>query len=250
MNEEGDPDVRKFYAKLYYELLDDSKMGRLPDALWRRFVECILMAGEFDEDGFLPSTADIAWRLRLEENELCSQLEALEKVGVLDVRPFTNGQPRWYVTNYSKRQQPVSGAERVRQSRQRSKDSKEKREDIYIDTNVTQTLHETLHKRYMFRYTIPEPVNAMIMAIQPIVKTALTSSTEEQFVDAAYALIGWGATPADMEGWPEYWEKNCYYSTKTMASLKSMVDGYRDYAASKNVSASIQGKDADGGFYA
>ncbi len=244
--------MRKFYAKIYYELLDDSKMGKLPDKLWRRFVECILLAGEFDEGGFLPSVADIAWRLRMDEDVLCSQLDELAKVGILDVRPFTNGQPRWFVVNYAKRQKAVDGAERVRQHRQRALDNKieeenKKREDIYIDTNVTSVVTKTLHKRYTLHNVHPEPVNQMVMAIEPLVKTALTASTEEQFVDAAYALIGWGATPSDLSGWTAYWETHCYYTPRTMASLKSFIDGYRDYASAKMAAPTV--RDADGGFY-
>ena len=38
----------KFWIKLYHEILDDPKMGRMPDRLWRRTIELFLLAGELD----------------------------------------------------------------------------------------------------------------------------------------------------------------------------------------------------------
>lgn len=44
----------KYWIKLYHEILDDHKMGRLPDRLWRRVIELILLAGEQDDEGLHP----------------------------------------------------------------------------------------------------------------------------------------------------------------------------------------------------
>ena len=60
----------RYWIKLYHEILDDPKMGRLPDALFRRAIELFLIAGENGRDGGLPALADIAWRLRADEIEL------------------------------------------------------------------------------------------------------------------------------------------------------------------------------------
>ena len=59
----------RYWIKLYHEILDDPKMGRLPHALFRRAIEFFLMAGEYGRDGGLPALADIAWRLRADEIE-------------------------------------------------------------------------------------------------------------------------------------------------------------------------------------
>ena len=59
-----------YWIKLYHEILDDPKMGRLPDKLFRRVIELFLIAGETHENGKLPSIDDMAWRLRLDPEEL------------------------------------------------------------------------------------------------------------------------------------------------------------------------------------
>ena len=68
----------KYWIKLYHEVLDDPKMGRLPDRLWRRTVELFLMAGDNDEGGYLPDTEDIAWRLRSNIEEVETELDELK----------------------------------------------------------------------------------------------------------------------------------------------------------------------------
>lgn len=103
-----------YWMKLYYEMLDDPKVGRLSDSEHRTMVNCFLLAGKMDEDGRLPSVADIAWQLRRDEGELLADMEALAKVGILLV--VEGG---WMVTNFVKRQARVSDAERQRAYRDR-----------------------------------------------------------------------------------------------------------------------------------
>ena len=43
----------KYWIKLYYEILDDPKLGKLTDWLFRRAIELFLLAGENDNDGLL-----------------------------------------------------------------------------------------------------------------------------------------------------------------------------------------------------
>jgi hypothetical protein len=52
------------WIKLYIEVLDDVKMGTMPDSLWRSTIELFLAAGEAYEDGRLPKLERLAWRLR------------------------------------------------------------------------------------------------------------------------------------------------------------------------------------------
>ena len=112
----------KYWIKLYHEILDDPKMGRLPDNLWRRTTELFLIAGDLDAEGYLPSVGDMAWRLRLDEDALESELQELAAVSIVEQR---DGQ--WLVTNFAKRQAPVDNAER--QSRYRNR----KRKELYSD---------------------------------------------------------------------------------------------------------------------
>ncbi len=103
-----------YWIKLYHEILDDPKMGRLPDALWRRTIELFLLAGEMEtDDGRLPPSGDMAWRLRLSDAALLADLEALAAIGIL--RHDVDG---WWVANFSKRQGASPAAERMRKYRE------------------------------------------------------------------------------------------------------------------------------------
>jgi len=106
----------KYWLKLYYEILDDPKMGRLPDKQWRRVIEFFLMAGEVDQEGILPPPADMAWRLRITEDELMDTLMELENIGIL-----TDAGEHWIVTRFAARQAPVDNAERQRRYRDRQR---------------------------------------------------------------------------------------------------------------------------------
>ena len=106
-----------YWIKLYHEILDDPKMGRLDDALFRRAVECFLAAGDLGCDGALPPTSDLAWRLRVDERDLAQQLSALADAGILS----KDGNGNWLVTNFHKRQKPASGRERVQRYRARER---------------------------------------------------------------------------------------------------------------------------------
>lgn len=93
------------WIKLYTETLDDTKIGRLPDALKWRFVSLVLLAGECDADGYLMngdmplSDDDIAWRLRTDHQALPGELDQLAAAGLIE-----NTDGGWLVTNFSKRQ--------------------------------------------------------------------------------------------------------------------------------------------------
>ena len=54
----------RYWIKLYHEILDDPKMGRLTDRQYRRVIELFLMAGDCEMDGGLPALVDIDLRLR------------------------------------------------------------------------------------------------------------------------------------------------------------------------------------------
>ena len=103
-----------YYIKLHHEILRDPKMGKLSDTFWRRAVECFLMAGETGQDGMLPPVEDMAWILRLEPERLETELEGLSKIAITELRDG-----RWCVKNFTKRQEPISDAERQRMSRYR-----------------------------------------------------------------------------------------------------------------------------------
>jgi DnaD/phage-associated family protein len=129
--------TKRFWIKLFIEILDDPKMGRLPNHLWRRAVELFLLAGRQGNDGTLPPVEEMVWILRLSEDKLLEDLHGLAEVGVVHActcaTPFVPRTPAtrrcetagtgeaqpgvWVVTNFAKRQAAIPVAERVRRSR-------------------------------------------------------------------------------------------------------------------------------------
>src|SRR5512141_1351576 len=103
-----------YWIKLYIEILDDPKMGKLPDSLFRRAIELFLLAGEFKKEGLLQPIEDIAWRLRSSPEEVVEALNALSRIGI--ARESPDG---WLITNFAKRQEASSSANRVRNYRER-----------------------------------------------------------------------------------------------------------------------------------
>ena len=94
------------WIKLYTEMLDDPKLGRLDAATKWHFVSLCLLAGECDSNGYLVNgkaaltVGDIAWRMRESPETMMASMEALHDVGVL--RCEDDG--TWYVVNFEKRQ--------------------------------------------------------------------------------------------------------------------------------------------------
>ena len=107
----------RYWLKLYHEMLDDPKVARLPDSSYRRFIECMLLAGEVDEGGYLPSIEDMAWRLRRDETSLRDDMSRLATAQLVEIKE----DGRWFVTKFSDRQKAVSGAERVKRHRDNAK---------------------------------------------------------------------------------------------------------------------------------
>lgn len=78
------------WVKIYTDILDDPKLGRLPELTRWRFVQLVLIAGECDAEGLLVSgdkaltEQDIAWRLRVRSPLLHRDLIKLIGVGVIE----------------------------------------------------------------------------------------------------------------------------------------------------------------------
>lgn len=108
-----------YWVKLYIEVLDDPKMARLPDRLWRRAVELFLLAGKEGRDGLLPDVETMAWALRLSVEELGRDLNDLARTGIVGLTQGEFGE--WNVTNFAERQAPRSEAERKAMQRDRER---------------------------------------------------------------------------------------------------------------------------------
>ena len=102
----------KYWIKLYHEILYDRKMATMRSDLWQRTIQMFLIAGEEDRDGNLPSIDDIAFTLRMNKEQLETDMVELQSVGILSIN---NGQ--WYVTKFSERQAKMDKAEYMRRKR-------------------------------------------------------------------------------------------------------------------------------------
>jgi len=100
------------WIKVYTEVLDDPKMGRMPDHLWRRTIELFLLAGRTGRNGELPTVAEMAWVLRTTEAELTADLQEIEAIGIILKTDETTT-----VTNFIKRQAAMSDKERQQKHR-------------------------------------------------------------------------------------------------------------------------------------
>lgn len=136
----------KYWLKLYHESLHDFKMHSLTDRLYRRVIECFLMAGEKDEEGFLPPLEEMAFILRTSADELLDELIQLEATGIL-----TSTGEDWLVTNFAERQSAVSNAERSRRWRERQQrdqfdpeesEDKDTSSDLIMAEGVNQDLFD------------------------------------------------------------------------------------------------------------
>lgn len=112
--------MKRYWIKLYVELLQDDKIGPLPVWLKWRFIELLLVAAEGDGTGALPSLTRMAWRLRTSEDDLVKSLRALSEIGVV-----RESGDHWKVTNFEKRQSALTTTERVQAFRERKRNEDE-----------------------------------------------------------------------------------------------------------------------------
>lgn len=123
-----------YFLKLHYDIIDDWKVGTLPDSLKWRFIQCLCVAGECQEGGLLPELNQFAYRIRQEPSALNSDMARLAANQLVELVEMPDDEPdRWFVTNYEKRQEKISDARKQKDYRERQREAKMKR-------NVTQTL--------------------------------------------------------------------------------------------------------------
>ena len=184
-----------YWIKLYHEILDDPKMGRLPDHLWRRAIELFLLAGDNHEDGHLPAIADIAWRLRSTEAEVTETLEGLANIGMV----HQNDQG-WTVTHFAKRQAAVPDAERSQHYREAKRKASyygnEQRHeavtirDVDTDTDTEQN---------------PKAIFSALAKVCAINWSIATEKQKGQLNQTEKKLRPARASPQDIQAFGKYW---------------------------------------------
>lgn len=228
--------ARGYWLKLYTDILYDPKMGRLTDVLWRRAIECFLLAKEQNENGLLPPLADMAFLLRAHSPEaLESDLIELQRVGIVN-----NAGQGWRVVNFEKWQAPMTDAERKASSRARRSTSGS-HEPV---TERSQTRHVSVleERRGEVRGEEEEEERGEENVTPPILmKAALADLTgldiriSRNSVDlehAAYELVNAGYTVADLrDGYGDggWWRKHHWLGKKgERPSLKMICETVRE----------------------
>jgi hypothetical protein len=106
------------WLRLYDDLLDDPKVQRLEPYLFKAWINLLCLANKSETRGLLPPLADIAWRLRMSEEETEAILDALTAAGLIDEM---NGHRVPH--NWGERQKPSDdGNKRVAEWRERQKE--------------------------------------------------------------------------------------------------------------------------------
>lgn len=130
------------WIKLYTEILNDPKVGRLSYQLRWRFTEALLLAGAQEDNGYLPDTTDAAFMAHCSERDMIADWRALADAGLLAETP-----DGWLVVNFAKRQAPSEVAERVRLHRERKQLLQERYGNISVTTPDTDTESDTEQNR-------------------------------------------------------------------------------------------------------
>jgi hypothetical protein len=106
-----------YWFKVYNEILDDPKMGKLSDRLYRRAIEMMAFASRNNDNGKLPPVDDMTWILHTTEDDLNAELKELasDKYNILTID--TDG--CYVVKNFQKRQERISVTERQQYKRKR-----------------------------------------------------------------------------------------------------------------------------------
>lgn len=166
----------------------------------REYIPYDSVAEEAHEDDGLTETIATTEDLRLMEERLCQS--------------YQSGLERLYQSYQS-----IISIVSTDQRRGDTEDNTGKYNNIYMYKSEDRSL--PLKKQY------PEQVNRYITALRAATKTPFKDSTEGEFVDAAYELIGWNSTPEQVNGFGSWWEINGHYpGTPALSSLRQE---YRDY---------------------
>src|SRR5262245_25426543 len=81
------------WLRLYTSILDDPKVQSLEPAHFKGWINLLCVARDYD--GMLPDMQEIAWYLRLSQDEAATLVAALTEYGLLDATPFTPRVHNW-----------------------------------------------------------------------------------------------------------------------------------------------------------
>lgn len=188
--------AQKYWLKLYLEILDDPKMGRMSDTLWRRTVELFLLAAKTGEDGSLPPIADMAWALRITESDMLDALEQLATLGVV-----FEDESGWMVTHFAERQDADTHAERqMRYKETRRASPKPSPKPVTNshtdgDATVTQPVTNSQTEEEKSRVEKSRVEESRVEAESPAATAALNFSADPACERIFQEVTGWVSFP-------------------------------------------------------
>lgn len=236
-----------YFLKLHYDILDDWKVGTLPDSLKWRFIQCLCVAGECQEDGLLPELNHFAYRIRQEPTALNSDMARLASNELVELVQLENGTERWFVTNYMKRQEKISDAQRQRDYRARNRqpvttplpDNNDSvttalryvtQNRIEENKNRVESDVDVERKTHAYQGHIEnDNLQKATAEIAAVVKDTLAPGfNEDRFESAAQAIIALDAVDR-IAGFAEWWQRNSYYSDNGKPALKTFIMEFKNY---------------------
>lgn len=234
---------KSHWIKLYVEMLDDPKVGLLPDSVKWRWVSVLLQAGELNEDGYLPDVNDMAWRLHTNVETLQGEMRTLAGRGLVELREHGEGDERWFITAFAKRQAAANSTERSRMSRHRNRQQSGNDDETAMQRNVPNSLHKQKQKQNTETETdgdvrtpppsqpsrAPKPKPSMISNAHPAVR-AIYDTTDFWPAEAAQPVIieKIGDTPnvKALERMYQLWVSRGY----NPKNFSDMLDWYKELA--------------------
>jgi len=141
------------------EILDDPKLARMSDDLFRSFVLLLAAANEAGCGGRLPELDILAWRLRMPTETLMGHLESLSVIRSAHM----DKKGRWYITNFAKRQAAATPAERMAHMRQARAQNGRNSPLRNVTANVTELelkKSKTYAPKKRARLTAPPPLSS------------------------------------------------------------------------------------------
>ncbi|MCJ7532763.1 MAG: DnaD domain protein [Anaerolineales bacterium] len=209
------------WIKLFCEMLEDPKMGRMSEWLFCRCVKLFLMAGREGKEGMLPPVEDIAWSLRLDEDKTAQTLRDLAEVGV--THQTVDGS--WWITNFSKRQAISDGAKRTREYRERLKQqavtvTSHVMSPVSTSTSASDSSSDSSSDSFGFVFKAYEQ---NFGAITPMIAESVADSVKEYSAEWVMAALE-DSVKANVRKWS--------YAEAILRRWK--VDGFRSPGPGKN----------------
>jgi len=127
--------TKTLWLRLYTEILNDPKVQRLPDSLFRAYINFLCIAKEYSDNGVLPPKKDIAFFLRCPENSVKKLCDGLKNSGLLDLVNEGYSVHGWNNRQYESDGDPTRYS-RVKRFRDNKRNGKETAEETPIETDV------------------------------------------------------------------------------------------------------------------